>query len=152
MGRQVLDRNQSGSAVVVISDNTRPVPYKGPDGILWPIVESLLQSGFRPERIRILAAAGTHRVMTVSEISSLIDDRVIAAGVGVTCHNAHDPSVLVAVGCSAQGTTILMNREYVAADLKILTGLVEPHFMACLLYTSDAADDLLCVDLGGRRI
>ena len=24
--------------------------------------------------------------------------------------------------------------------------------MVCLLYTSDAADDLLCVDLGGRRI
>src|SRR5665213_2886426 len=24
--------------------------------------------------------------------------------------------------------------------------------MICLLYTSDAADDLLCVDLGGRRI
>src|SRR5665809_152353 len=23
---------------------------------------------------------------------------------------------------------------------------------SCLLYTSDAADDLLCVDLGGRRI
>src|SRR5680860_1881361 len=26
------------------------------------------------------------------------------------------------------------------------------EFMSCLLYTSDAADDLLCVDLGGRRI
>ena len=25
-------------------------------------------------------------------------------------------------------------------------------FTDCLLYTSDAADDLLCVDLGGRRI
>src|SRR5659263_784880 len=25
-------------------------------------------------------------------------------------------------------------------------------FNTCLLYTSDAADDLLCVDLGGRRI
>ena len=24
--------------------------------------------------------------------------------------------------------------------------------IGCLLYTSDAADDLLCVDLGGRRI
>ena len=23
---------------------------------------------------------------------------------------------------------------------------------ACLLYTSDAADDMQCVDLGGRRI
>src|SRR5450756_2954763 len=27
-----------------------------------------------------------------------------------------------------------------------------PLFLSCLLYTSDAADDLLCVDLGGRRI
>mgnify|MGYP007112062924 CR=1 FL=1 len=26
------------------------------------------------------------------------------------------------------------------------------HVKFCLLYTSDAADDLLCVDLGGRRI
>src|SRR5450756_2447796 len=25
-------------------------------------------------------------------------------------------------------------------------------YLTCLLYTSDAADDLLCVDLGGRRI
>ena len=25
-------------------------------------------------------------------------------------------------------------------------------YVPCLLYTSDAADDLLCVDLGGRRI
>src|SRR5450756_523331 len=28
----------------------------------------------------------------------------------------------------------------------------EIRYMVCLLYTSDAADDLLCVDLGGRRI
>src|SRR5428012_25137 len=27
-----------------------------------------------------------------------------------------------------------------------------PRSAGCLLYTSDAADDLLCVDLGGRRI
>ena len=28
----------------------------------------------------------------------------------------------------------------------------ETYVDTCLLYTSDAADDLLCVDLGGRRI
>eukprot|EP00657_Telonema_sp_P-1_P001434 TRINITY_DN13613_c0_g1_i1.p1 TRINITY_DN13613_c0_g1~~TRINITY_DN13613_c0_g1_i1.p1 ORF type:complete len:157 (+),score=45.82 TRINITY_DN13613_c0_g1_i1:88-558(+) len=28
----------------------------------------------------------------------------------------------------------------------------DEKFWDCLLYTSDAADDLLCVDLGGRRI
>ena len=27
-----------------------------------------------------------------------------------------------------------------------------PLFNSCLLYTSDAADDMQCVDLGGRRI
>ena len=29
---------------------------------------------------------------------------------------------------------------------------MNPTYQTCLLYTSDAADDLLCVDLGGRRI
>ena len=29
---------------------------------------------------------------------------------------------------------------------------VNGFLRVCLLYTSDAADDLLCVDLGGRRI
>ena len=34
----------------------------------------------------------------------------------------------------------------------ILEGDLNAESMVCLLYTSDAADDLLCVDLGGRRI
>ena len=35
----------------------------------------------------------------------------------------------------------------------VLDGLIdEPERSICLLYTSDAADDLLCVDLGGSRI
>ena len=33
-----------------------------------------------------------------------------------------------------------------------LKALHKKPVYACLLYTSDAADDLLCVDLGGRRI
>ena len=31
-------------------------------------------------------------------------------------------------------------------------GQADALLLACLLYTSDAADDLLCVDLGGRRL
>ena len=52
------------------------------------------------------------------------------------------------------------------ATLEAINFLTESHFAiqnklkifdfhkdtSCLLYTSDAADDLLCVDLGGRRI
>src|SRR5450756_1063441 len=43
------------------------------------------------------------------------------------------------------------------AKTVVLAGLTDllggaAKVRACLLYTSDAADDLLCVDLGGRRI
>mgnify|MGYP002682059017 CR=1 FL=1 len=36
--------------------------------------------------------------------------------------------------------------------LHVLAAWREAPFYSCLLYTSDAADELTCVDLGGRRI
>src|SRR5450756_1817136 len=41
-------------------------------------------------------------------------------------------------------------RDAVAPLRRMLPDVVGRE--SCLLYTSDAADDLLCVDLGGRRI
>src|SRR5450756_3119041 len=38
--------------------------------------------------------------------------------------------------------------EETIRQVRVATSFMVP----CLLYTSDAADDLLCVDLGGRRI
>src|SRR5665213_3858539 len=40
--------------------------------------------------------------------------------------------------------------RFIALDCRGHGESGKPH--DCLLYTSDAADDLLCVDLGGRRI
>ena len=37
-------------------------------------------------------------------------------------------------------------------NMVIFDDELSPRHQSCLLYTSDAADDLLCVDLGGRRI
>src|SRR5428012_25490 len=36
--------------------------------------------------------------------------------------------------------------------IRAIVSVRNKRFDFCLLYTSDAADDLLCVDLGGRRI
>src|SRR5450756_2876022 len=41
-----------------------------------------------------------------------------------------------------------LQRLWRSSCLATATGIA----CTCLLYTSDAADDLLCVDLGGRRI
>ena len=42
--------------------------------------------------------------------------------------------------------------QHVHSDMPARFGCIDPEANNCLLYTSDAADDLLCVDLGGRRI
>ena len=41
-----------------------------------------------------------------------------------------------------------LERRFLLVDVSVLPEV----FLNCLLYTSDAADELLCVDLGGRRI
>ena len=44
-------------------------------------------------------------------------------------------------------------RDAVLADeFQVAVAVLLINLNGCLLYTSDAADDLLCVDLGGRRI
>ena len=130
LARATLAASPDASAVIVVSDNTRPVPYSGPSGILWPLVDRLLQAGFPPERITVLVASGTHRRLTDGEIDAMFDPRVAASGVAIRCHDAFDPEGLVPVGRTHSGLRVMMDRGYVEADLRILTGLVESHLMA----------------------
>ena len=54
-------------------------------------------------------------------------------------------------GASA-AISLPMNFPYSASSFRVLEDTSIAMVLPCLLYTSDAADDLLCVDLGGRRI
>jgi nickel-dependent lactate racemase len=132
--REALARRKGAgaapTAVVVISDNTRAVPYKSEGGILWPLVEALLAAGFAPGSITLLVATGTHRVMADEEIWALVDERVRAAGVQIRCHDASDPVGLASVGSTVAGDEVFLDKTYLEADLRILTGLIEVHLMA----------------------
>jgi len=123
-------RPSDAQAVILVSDNTRPVPYKGEEGILLPLVEALLDCGYAADHILVLIATGTHRDMTKSEIADMIDPKVFELGITIINHNCHDAKNLVSLGKTRRGTEIELNRFYVEADLKIATGLVESHFMA----------------------
>ncbi len=118
----------SKTAVVVVSDNTRPVPYKGPDGILPPIIETLKKSSV--EHITVIIACGTHREMAEKEIKNMLGDCVFAEGLKIINHIATDKSALRSIGSTDRSGEVFVNRHYLDAELKILTGLVEPHFMA----------------------
>ena len=62
-----------------------------------------------------------------------------------------DPEPREQVGPILVGTTFLQARHL--KDVRFGShGQCINHGTICLLYTSDAADDLLCVDIGGRRI
>src|SRR5665213_4382201 len=49
-------------------------------------------------------------------------------------------------------STLIRRSNRPNAVTEIAGQIARAPFISCLLYTSDAADDLLCVDLGGRRI
>lgn len=118
----------NAEAVIVISDHTRPVPYRGPEGILEPLIASVRGAGIR--RITILVATGTHREMGDDELRRMLTPAAFQPGVTVINHDCRDAATLCYLGRTGRGTEIWLNRRYLDADLKILTGLVEPHFMA----------------------
>jgi len=128
--QQKLRSNPNATAVVVISDDTRPVPYKGESGILFPVVDEMLEAGFQPSQIRLLVATGTHRAATDDELRKILDPRIFSLGLQILNHDCRDSSDLVSVGRTELGGEIFLNHHYVESDLKILTGLVESHFMA----------------------
>jgi nickel-dependent lactate racemase len=128
--REKLKTKPDFRTVIVVSDNTRPVPYRGESGILWPVVERLLRQGIAPQQISILVATGTHRAMTEAELKQMLEPAIFELGIAVFNHNCHDESNLVYLGATRRGSRIWINRRYMEADLKILTGLVESHFMA----------------------
>lgn len=122
--------NPQGGAVIVISDNTRPVPYKGGQGILMPIIRRLLDAGLTSGMITILCANGTHTPLPDSVFRTLLDPEVYELGIRIVNHDCRDEENLTFMGYSSNGTKIRINRLYAEAHIKILTGLVESHFMA----------------------
>lgn len=117
-------------ATIVVSDNTRPVPYKGKNGILNPLLKTLVKAGYPENRITILIGKGSHREMTETEIEAMLGIREAGFKVHVVQHDYEDESNLVFVGKTRRGSLVHINRLYAMADLKIITGLVESHFMA----------------------
>jgi nickel-dependent lactate racemase len=128
--RKKLQSNPRARAAIVISDNTRPVPYAGQSGILFPVVNEMLAAGLPSSRIRLIVATGTHRAIEMRELREMIDPRVMALDLTTIIHDSRNPDDLKSVGRTEYGGEIHINRYYLESDIKILTGLVESHFMA----------------------
>jgi nickel-dependent lactate racemase len=114
------------TAVVVVADKTRPVPYPV---LLPPLLETLAGEGLTPEKIEILVATGLHRANTPAELHEMLGGDVVGR-YRVRNHVARDTAAHVHLGRTQRGTEVWIDRGFLAADLKITAGLIEPHLMA----------------------
>ena len=116
------------SACILICDITRPVPNRL---FLRPMITTLTQAGVPLDRITVLVATGLHRPNEGEELAELVGDPWVLAEVKVANHLARNAADHVDLGRTAtRGTPVSIDRRFVEADLRIATGLVEPHFMA----------------------
>jgi nickel-dependent lactate racemase len=109
---------------VVFPDLTRPMPNRT---VLPPLLAELARCGVPDDHITLLCATGTHRQATGAEMEELVGPAIVGR-YAIIDHDATSDAH-VDVG-TVDGTPILLQREYVEADLRIVTGFVEPHFFA----------------------
>jgi nickel-dependent lactate racemase len=79
--------------------------------------------------VTVLVATGLHRPATRQELDALLGAE-LARSLRIEQHDARDRDAHAHLGTSPAGIPIWIDRRYLDADLRILTGLVEPHLMA----------------------
>lgn len=109
---------------IVFTDITRATPNER----LIPWLLEYLEEVPR-EQITLLNALGTHRPNTTAELERLLTPEVVRR-YRVVNHEPENPEALAQVGVTSDGTPALLNRHLVDADVRIVTGFIEPHFFA----------------------
>jgi lactate racemase len=122
--RQIAEGRKD--ACILICDITRPVPNQT---ILGPMLKVLGEAGIPRERTLILVATGLHRPSTDAEKLEMLGEDIIA-GYPVQDHFGTRLEEHTLVGSTSRGIPGWIDSRYVRADLKIATGLIEPHLMA----------------------
>lgn len=111
-------------ACVVFTDITRATPNERL--IPW-ILEEL--RGIPRDRITLLNSTGSHRPNTPAELEKMLGADVVR-DYRVLNHESEKAADLVQLGTTRGGAPALYNRHLVEADLRVVTGFIEPHFFA----------------------
>ena len=114
------------TVVVVFSDLTRPMPN---DRVLPPLLDELALAGVPDEQIVLINALGTHRPQTEAELKRMLGSEVVSR-YRIVQHDAWDDENLVEVARNRAGRPVRVNRAYMEASVRILTGFIEPHLFA----------------------
>ncbi len=112
------------TVAIIFSDITRPTP----NHLILPAVLAEL-AHVPDENIILCNALGTHRPNTEAELAQMLGADIVRQ-FRIEQNHSFEPDTQVCVGTTARGHDIWINRAYMEADVKILTGFIEPHFFA----------------------
>ncbi len=115
--------NGARSVVIAINDKTRPVPL---EHLIPPLLTHLEHFGIPRSAITFLIATGTHQPLTPEEMEQLMPAK-IHAGCRMVSHDCDDRANLACLGKTGRGTPVWINRTFMAADVRIVVGDIEPH-------------------------
>jgi nickel-dependent lactate racemase len=111
---------------VVFNDITRATPNHL---ILPAIFEELAAAGLETAQITLFNATGTHRANTAVELEGMLGMET-AQRYRIVQNDAWAADRHIRLGRTPGGNEVWILREFMDCDLKILTGFIEPHFMA----------------------
>lgn len=114
------------NACILVCDITRPVPNKL---ILPPILRTLEEQGMARQDILILVATGLHRPNQGAELEEMVGSDIVA-NYRIENHHGKVLAEHDYLGTTPNEVPVYLDSRYVRADLKITTGLIEPHLMA----------------------
>lgn len=124
-GRSLNEFKDARSVAIAINDKTRPVPH---DVMLPPLLAALEALGLPPSAITLIIATGTHIPTPPAAFGRVVPPEILAR-YPVVSHDC-DAGDLVALGTTARGTPVTLNRRFMEADLRIVVGNIEPHHFA----------------------
>lgn len=113
------------TASISVCDITRPAPNKT---VLPHVLKRLEAAGIGRDAVTILIATGLHRPATEAEINEIVGED-IARTVRVVNHHARELNEHRYLGQTSTGTPVYVDERFVAADLHITLGFIEPHLM-----------------------
>jgi len=111
---------------LVVDDDSRPTPVAE---MLPEVLAELERGGVERDAVTIVTALGLHRAMTPEEVRARVGEEVFRT-VTFENHDCDDPARLAALGRTARGTPVLLNRTDADADLVVCVGCIEPHVIA----------------------
>ena len=112
---------------ILICDITRPVP----NSLILPVlVKELLHAGMALGAITIVVATGLHKPNEGDELRELVGSDWILDNVIVANHFARRDDDHEFIGTTSGGIEVRLDCRFIQSDLRIVVGLVEPHFMA----------------------